>query len=324
MLPWFHHRFPLALAPMAGVTDSVFRRLCKQLGADLLISEFVSAEGILHRNQRTRDMIAFHPSERPVGIQLFGADPTALAEAARAVCDWVGPDFIDLNFGCPVNKVVCKNGGSALLRDGPLLARVARAVVRASPVPVTAKIRLGWDAASINAPANARILAAEGIRALAVHGRTKEQGYTGSADWNRIADVVQAVPIPVIGNGDLDSPEIVLQRRAQTGVAGAMFGRAAMASPWIFSRTRAALNGDPIPPEPDWTERWTFIQTHCRLEVEERGNEHAVMTSMRARLMAYTRGHPGGKRLREQLQHIRTLAQLDAIAAEHLTTLTSA
>lgn len=323
VLPWFHQRFPLALAPMAGVTDSVFRRLCKRLGADLLITEFVSAEGILHRNQRTRDMIAFHPEERPLGVQLFGADPAALADAARAVCDWVQPDFIDLNFGCPVNKVVCKNGGSALLRDQPLLARVARAVVAASPVPVTAKIRLGWDAASINAPANARILANEGVQALAVHGRTKEQGYTGTADWNRIGDVVAAVSIPVIGNGDLDAPEIVLQRRAQTGVAGAMFGRAAMASPWIFAQVRAALNGQPIPPDPTWSQRWAFIREHCRLEVEERGHEQAVMTSMRARLMAYTRGHPGGKQLREKLQHIRSLAELDAIAEEHLASLST-
>ncbi len=320
-LPWFRNQFPLALAPMAGVTDSVFRRLCKRLGADLLITEFVSAEGILHRNQRTRDMIAFLPEERPLGVQLFGADPAALADAARAVCDWVQPDFIDLNFGCPVNKVVCKNGGSALLRDQPLLARVARAVVHASPVPVTAKIRLGWDTASINAPANARLLAAEGIQAIAVHGRTKEQGYTGTADWDRIGQVVSAVSIPVIGNGDLDSPATVLQRRQQTGVAGAMFGRAAMASPWIFAQVRAALLGQPIPPDPTWAERWAFIRQHCRLEVQERGNETAVMTAMRARLMAYTRGHPGGKHLREQLQHIRTLAELDAIAAQHLATL---
>lgn len=323
-LPWFHQRFPLALAPMAGVTDSVFRRLCKRLGADLLITEFVSAEGVLHRNQRTRDMIAFHPEERPLGVQLFGADPVALADAARAVCDWVHPDFIDINFGCPVNKVVCKNGGSALLRDQPLLARVARAVVAASPVPVTAKIRLGWDATSINAPANARILASEGVQALAVHGRTKEQGYTGSADWNRIGEVVAAVSIPVIGNGDLDSPETVLQRRAQTGVAGAMFGRAAMAFPWIFAQVRAALDGQPIPPNPSWIQRWDFIREHCRLEVEERGHEQAVMTSMRARLMAYTRGHPGGKHLREKLQHIRSLAELDAIAQEHLASLSTA
>lgn len=305
---------------MAGVTNSVFRRLCKRFGADLLISEFVSAEGILHRNQRTRRMIAFTPEERPIGIQLFGADPHALADAAMAVCDWVQPDFIDLNFGCPVNKVVCKNGGSALLRNGPLLAQVARAVVRASPVPTTAKIRLGWDASSINAVENARLLEAEGIQALAIHGRTKEQGYTGTADWTRIAQVADAVRIPVIGNGDLNSPQVILQRKAETNIAGVMLGRAAMASPWIFSQTHAALQGNPVPPEPTWTQRWAFIQEHCRLEVADWGDEQAAMTAMRARLMAYTRGHPGGKRLRERLSHIRTLRELDDLAAEHLAT----
>src|ERR1700749_531807 len=177
MLPWFNSPFcPLYLAPMAGVTDSVFRRLCKEQGADVMVSEFVSADGILHRNERTREMIHFQPVERPLGIQLFGADPERMAAAAQAVVEWVEPDFIDLNFGCPVNKVVCKHGGSALLRDCPLLERLALAVVKAvDPLPVTAKIRLGWSSDTINATQTATILEQAGIAAVAVHGRTKEQ-----------------------------------------------------------------------------------------------------------------------------------------------------
>src|SRR3984957_2510891 len=159
MLPWFHDQFPLYLAPMAGVADTIFRRLCKEHGADVMVTEFVSAEGVFRRNQRTLEYLEFENSERPLGVQLFGGDPEHLAEAARMIVDWKRPDFIDLNFGCPVNKVVSKNGGSSLLRDCPLLERVARAVARAAaPLPVTAKIRIGWSAQTINACATSRIL----------------------------------------------------------------------------------------------------------------------------------------------------------------------
>src|SRR5213595_3954547 len=182
LLPWFFEQFPLYLAPMAGVSDKIFRQLCKEYGADVLTTEFVSAEGIFRRNARTREYLDFDEIERPLGVQLFGADGKHMAEAACQVVDWVRPDFIDLNFGCPVNKVVSRNGGSALLKDCPTLASVATAVVRAvAPLPVTAKIRIGWDADSVNAPRVARILEESGIRAVAVHGRTRAQGYSGEA-----------------------------------------------------------------------------------------------------------------------------------------------
>src|SRR5205823_10468977 len=169
-LPWFSNRFPLYLAPMAGVSDKIFRQLCKEYGADVLTTEFVSAEGIFRRNERTREYLDFDDGERPLGVQLFGADPTHMAEAAKQVVDWVAPDFVDLNFGCPVNKVVAKNGGSALLKDCSTLSSVAKAVVEAvAPLPVTAKIRIGWDANSINALRIAAILQECGIAALAVH-----------------------------------------------------------------------------------------------------------------------------------------------------------
>ena len=235
-MPYMPADFPLFLAPMAGVTNTVFRRICKARGADFLTTEFVSAEGILHRNARTKYYLEFQEEERPLSVQFFGAEPSRLAEAARAVIDWVHPDFLDLNFGCPVNKVVCKNGGSSLLRDCPLLARVAGAVVRAAdPVPVTAKIRIGWDHRSINAVETAGILERSGVQRIAVHGRTKEQGYSGGADWSVIDHVAHSVGIPVIGNGDIASAEDALKRRRETAVTGLMIGRAAMASPWIFS-----------------------------------------------------------------------------------------
>src|SRR5256884_2983358 len=225
-LPWFQNQFPLYLAPMAGVSDKIFRQLCKEYGADVLTTEFVSAEGIFRRNERTREYLDFDQIERPVGVQLFGANAEHMAEAAKQVVDWVRPDFIDLNFGCPVNKVVCKNGGSALLKDCSTLANVARAVVRAiAPLPTTAKIRIGSDADSVNAVRVAKILAEAGIAALTVHGRTRAQGYSGAADWNVIAEVAAAISIPWIGNGNLASPGDVAKRSRETGNSGVIICR---------------------------------------------------------------------------------------------------
>jgi len=316
-LPWFHNRFPLYLAPMAGVSDKIFRQLCKEYGADVLTTEFVSAEGIFRRNERTREYVDFDEIERPIGVQLFGGDAEHMAEAAKQVVDWVRPDFIDLNFGCPVNKVVCKNGGSALLKDCPTLTSVAAAVVRAvAPMPVTAKIRIGWDADSINAVRVARILADAGITALTVHGRTRAQGYSGAADWNVISEVAAAVSIPVIGNGDLSSAADVARRRSETGIAGAMIGRAAMSAPWIFRDTKSYLATGEIVGPPDLSERWTLILRHCQLIVREWGAEEPAVRSMRARLMAYSKSMPDAKRLREKFSHVSTLAEVEVIAEE--------
>jgi len=309
--------FPLFLAPMAGVTNSVFRRICREKGADILTTEFVSADGIMHRNARTREYVEFTEEERPMGVQLFGGDPDRLAEAAKQVIEWVRPDFIDINFGCPANKVVCRHGGSSLLRDCPLLERVAAAVVRAcDPLPVTAKIRIGWDAASVNAVTTARLLEGAGVRRVAVHGRTKAQGYSGSADWDVIASVASAVTIPVIGNGDIADGTTALLR-LQTGVAGLMVGRAAMNNPWIFSEIRAALAGQPFAP-PSLEDRWDLVLRHCREEIVRRGEERPAMHGMRGRLMAYTRGMPAAKPLRSSLSAVESLAGLEEIIGSHL------
>jgi len=319
MLPWFQDRFPLYLAPMAGITDTVFRQFCKQQGADVMVTEFVSAEGVFHRNRRTSEFLEFAECERPVGVQLFGADAANMGKAARQVLDWVGPDFIDINFGCPVNKVVSKNGGSALLRDCPLLTEVAGSVVRAvAPFPVTAKIRIGWDASSINAVRVAQLLEECGIRAIAVHGRTKAQGYTGEADWEVIDAVARSVSVPVIGNGDIASAADAEKRMRETAVSGLMIGRAAMCSPWIFHEIRAYLRTGVVPPPPTLEERWGWIRRHCALAVERRGAEVPAMHSMRSRLMAYTRGLPGSRNLRVAFSKVESLEGLDAIAEAHL------
>jgi len=318
-LPWFDEGFPLYLAPMAGVSDKIFRQLCKESGADVLTTEFVSAEGIFRRNERTRAYLAFDEIERPIGVQLFGANAEHMAEAAKQVVAWVCPDFVDLNFGCPVNKVVCKNGGSALLKDCLALERVAKAVVRAiEPMPVTAKIRIGWDADSINAVRVAGILVDAGIGAITVHGRTRAQGYSGEADWNVIGEVATAVPVPVIGNGDLSSAAVISNRRCETGIAGAMIGRAAMSAPWIFQQTKHFLATGEMVAAPKLSERWNLIQRHCELVVREWGAEDLAIRSMRARLMAYSKSMPDAKRLREKFSHVSSLAEIESIAKENI------
>ncbi len=319
MLPWFKDSFPLYLAPMAGVTDTTFRQLCKEFGADVMVTEFVSAEGIFRKNERTMEYLDFEEAERPLGVQLFGGDPEHLGEAARIVCDWKRPDFIDINFGCPVSKVVSKNGGSSLLRDCPLLARIATAIVKAvAPLPVTAKIRIGWSQDTINATTTARILEECGIQAVAVHGRTKEQGYTGLADWDVIREVAAAVKIPVIGNGDLVTPQDVELRKKTTGIAGVMIGRAAMQHPWVFRQIKHFLATGEHLPAPTLPEIWAHVRRHCANEIGRQGSELHAMQSMRTQLMAYSRGMPDAKRLRERFTRVESLMQLDVIAEDNM------
>jgi nifR3 family TIM-barrel protein len=283
-----------------------------------MVTEFVSAEGIFRRNERTMEYLEFVEAERPLGVQLFGGDPEHLGEAARMVVDWKRPDFIDLNFGCPVNKVVSKNGGSSLLRDCPLLEKVARAVVRAAaPLPVTAKMRIGWCEQTINAVTTARLLEDCGVQAIAVHGRTKEQGYSGEANWEVIAQVAAAVRVPVIGNGDVASARDAVRRR-ESGVRGLMIGRAAMSAPWIFREIKHYLaTGEHLAP-PSLEAQWAHIIRHCRWKVEAMGSELHAMQCMRTRLMAYSRGMPEARHLRLRFAHVASLAELEDIAAESL------
>lgn len=321
MLPWLSPgKFPLYLAPMAGVTDMVFRSLCKELGADVMVTEFVSAEGILQADERTRKYTEFDDAQRTVGVQLFGADGQRMGEAARKIVDWKSPDFIDINFGCPVNKVVAKNGGSSLLKDCPLLSSVAAGIVKAVPVPVTAKIRIGWDATSINAIEVCRLLEDTGIQAIAIHGRTRAQGYTGQANWDVIAECAAAVKIPVIGNGDIATGMDVARRQREAGVHGVMIGRAAMGNPWVFREAKHYLqHGTHLKP-PTTEQRFELMVRHTRLAVHSKryGSEIQALRSMRNRLMTYTQGLPGSKHLRMRFCHIESITELEDIAADYL------
>jgi nifR3 family TIM-barrel protein len=324
MLPWLQNdSFPLYLAPMAGVTDVIFRGLCKELGADVMVTEFVSAEGILQADERTRHYTAFEEAQRPIGVQLFGADGKRMGEAARKIIDREQPDFIDINFGCPVNKVVAKNGGSSLLRDCPLLESVARGVadaVRPTGVPVTAKIRIGWDANQVNAVEVATRLQDCGMAAVTIHGRTRAQGYSGLADWDVIGQVAESVAIPIIGNGDIATGADVEVRRAQTKVRGVMIGRAAMTNPWVFQEARHFLKTGTQPAPVPIEDRLAFMRRHCVLAIARstRGGEFEVIRSMRSRLMHYTRSLPSGKHLRNRFAQVGSLAELDDIAAAYL------
>jgi tRNA-dihydrouridine synthase B len=245
-----------------------------------------------------------------------------MAGAARRVIEWRRPDFIDLHFGCPVNKVVAKNGGSSLLKDLPLLASVARTVVEGvgDLVPVTAKIRIGWDSRSVNAVEVCRLLEDCGVEAITVHGRTRSQGYAGEADWEVIDACARAVSVPVVGNGDIVSGADVLHRKRETAVAGVMIGRAAMTRPWIFRNAKQALATGAEPPEPSLAEKWQVIIRHCRRAVEAGRfrDEATTMTAMRARLAAYCKGFPGARQLRTELTQVTSVAEVEAIAAKAL------
>lgn len=302
---------------MAGVTDPIFRTLCKEEGADVMITEFVSAEGVLQAWHRTQRYVQLKEQHRPVGVQVFGGVEEHMAEAAGIIAEAVRPDFIDINAGCPVPKVVGKNGGSSLLKDLPLLQKIAEATVKRleGVCPVTAKIRIGWDAEHINAPECVLRLQDAGVAAVTIHGRTRSQQYSGRADWEMIDRCARAVSIPVVGNGDITCAEDVKRARETTAVSGVMIGRAAMAAPWIFRQAKEFLSNGTVPPSPSAGEHVQFILRHARMAIESGhyGAEDVTMRAMRSRLLTYAKGIPGSKQLRPLLARVNSYTELESL-----------
>jgi tRNA-dihydrouridine synthase B len=310
--------FPLLLAPMAGVSEAPFRRVCRRLGADVVVTEFLSSEAIRRRIGRTLEGCEFDECERPIGIQIYGADPAAMAEAAALVTEHYTPDFIDINFGCPVKKVVQRNGGSGCLRDMVLVERIIRAVVAATPLPVTVKTRSGWNDQARDPVSIALRMQDAGARAFTLHARTRTQMFSGRADWDEIARVVEALDVPVIGNGDVQSGEDVIRMRGHTGCAGIMIGRGAFGNPWLFRDAKALLAGLPLPDRPRAAERFEVALEHARLALELQGDTRQTVIEFRKHFGWYTKGLHGASELRQRLFQIESIAEAEAIFLDYL------
>lgn len=302
---------PLFLAPQAGVSESPFRRLCRSFGADVVVSEFVSAEGVRRRDQKTHSYLQFHDDERPIGIQIFGSDPNAMAEAAALVEEVYAPDYLDINFGCPVKKVALKNGGSGCLRDLGLVDSIIRAVKGAISIPTTVKIRSGWSEEMRNPVEIALRCQDAGAEVLTLHARTRTQMYSGHADWDEIAAVKAALDIPVIGNGDVWEGVDAKRMHDHTGCDGIMIARGSHGAPWIFGQARAALEGRPIPDDPEPEERFRIVIHHARLAIAWEHDEEKAMIEFRKHLGWYTKGLPNGKVLRQELFAVTSLNEAE-------------
>jgi tRNA-dihydrouridine synthase B len=294
----------LILAPMAGITDLSFRRIAKSLGADLVTSEMVSAEGIVRKGGRTRSLLNSHPEEKPVAIQLFGSDPLVMGEAARIVSG-EGADIIDLNMGCPVPKVLRQGAGAQLIRQPEKVAQIVEAVRRVVSIPVTVKTRSGWSKTQINILEVARVAEDAGADAITIHPRTAKQGFSGKADWDLIGKVKQAVTIPVVGNGDVTRPEQVEEMKHLTGCNGVMIGRGAMGNPWIFKQAKQLARGEAVS-DPSVRERLEVIGRHLDLYKESLSGRQSL-AGIRSRLMWYSKGLRGSARLRAGLSSCRDI-----------------
>jgi len=314
---------PFLLAPLAGVSDSPFRRLAREQGAAAVYTEMVSADGLVRGNQATFDYCRFEAEERPIGIQIFGSDPGVMAEATRMLCELpehARPDVVDVNMGCPVRKVVNRCAGAALLNNVALAQEIMRRMHDASTVPVTAKIRLGWDGNSRNVVEVAKALEDGGAAAVAIHARTRAEKFEGSAHWEMIAEAKQAIGIPVIGNGDVRTPEDAVRMLETTGCDAVMLGRAAFGDPWVFRRVRARHERGESLPLPTAAERLEAGVRHLGMMVGEIG-EAAAAREMRKHVAWYIKGLPHSARVRDQVNHTRSAAELADLLREYLETL---
>ena len=308
--------FSLLLAPMEDVSDPPFRAVCKAAGADLMYTEFISSEGLIRDAIKSRQKLDIYEEERPVGIQIFGGDEEAMAMSARIV-EAVNPDLVDINFGCPVKKVVSKGAGAAVLKDVDLMVRLTKAVVQSTSKPVTVKTRLGWDEDSKNIEEVAMRLQDTGIQALAIHGRTRSQMYKGEADWRLIAAVKNnpRIHIPIFGNGDIDNPQKALEYKNRYGVDGIMIGRAAIGYPWIFEEIKHYLQTGETLAAPAIQQRIDVIRQHLHKSVEWKGEVLGVL-EMRRHYTNYLKGFPNIKDFRQRLVNLSSLSQIDEVLEE--------
>jgi tRNA-dihydrouridine synthase B len=310
---------PLVLAPMAGITDFPFRQICREMGAGLVFSEMVSVEALIREHRRTHGMLRTDPAERPVVFQIFGSKPASMAEAAHIVSQGE-VDFIDINMGCPVPKILKSGAGSALLRDIGLAKEIMSAVVKASKVPVTVKVRLGWDARNIVAVDLALAAEALGLAAVTVHGRTKAQGFSGTADWDMIRTVKESVTIPVIGNGDVRCARDARRMLDETGCDGVMIGRASQGNPWIFREAKHYLETGVVPPLPSPADREAVMVRHLD-EVARLLGEGFGVREMRKHLCWYTKGLPEGAEFRERVNHLVSVEDVKREITEYFANL---
>jgi nifR3 family TIM-barrel protein len=312
------HEIPLILAPMAGVSESPFRRICREWGADVVVTEFLSAEGIRRENAATLDKLRFGPDERTIGVQIFGAEPDAMHDAARLVTDVFQPDFIDINFGCPVKKVVRRNGGSGCLKDMDLVQQVIRAVSSGTHLPVTVKIRSGWNEEQRDPVGIALRCQDAGARALTLHPRTRTQMYTGMAAWDEIAAAKQALSIPVIGNGDIKTAADAVRMQRQTSCDAIMIARGSFGQPWVFSQVRAMLEGRAVPPTPSVEERFAIALRHARLAADYEHDPRGAAIEFRKHLGWYVKGLPDSADLRRRLHAVNELGEVEGIFEAYL------
>jgi tRNA-dihydrouridine synthase B len=303
---------------MAGVSESPFRRMCRKHGADVVVTEFLSAEGIRRENEATWSKLRFGPDERTIGVQIFGADPQAMGDAARLVTDVFQPDFIDINFGCPVKKVVKRNGGSGCLKDLGLVQDVIRAVVAGTSLPVTVKIRSGWSE-EMRDPVTIGLRCQDaGARALTLHPRTRTQMYTGFARWDEIAAVVQALEIPVIGNGDIKTAADALRMREHTACAGVMIARGSFGQPWIFAQARALIDRNEAPPTPSIEERFRIALEHAAMVQAYEPDPEGAAIEFRKHLGWYVKGLPNSAELRRRLHAVNSFSEVEGIFGDYL------
>ena len=299
------------LGPMAGVTDLPFRLLCREQGAGLLCMEMISAKAIYYNNRNTESLLEIHPDEQPVSLQLFGSDPKIMSEMAKRIEERPFA-ILDVNMGCPVPKVVKNGEGSALMKEPKLVYEIVSALVKAIKKPVTVKIRKGFDDDHVNAVEIAKIIEEAGASAVAVHGRTREQYYSGKADWDIIRQVKEAISIPVIGNGDVTSPQKAEELVRQTGCDGIMIARGAEGNPWIFSEMIAYEETGVVPPRPDKDAVREMMLRHARLQLQYKG-EYCGIREMRKHVAWYTKGLKGASRLREQINRVESYDELEAL-----------